>query len=468
MTWSQSAFRKISLESRTTPVNVGPGSYNTSTNFSKIRTVRKISQPQSRDFYNRPDLVTPGPGAYNIEPTTTQSRPVSSFFKSRVRRDVYSVDSTNPSPAEYSRQQEWGKKQTIYSQVHHPRQRKYQPHIPDNANYLDEQGRLVRRNAPKRTEADIGPGTYETATQSQIRPSTINASKRNHNIFMTKRANTPAPAQYSPADVNYKIPIKIKGENKSNSKTPEINQSIGLYFTTKIPRSQSPIFRTKVARDSYTSLSDTPGPGAYTINQEPQHTLQKTDLGEREVVFGSTSVRFDNPSTDVPGPGAYTPQNIKPKSRGPASVLQNRAPNKELFPGQEGPSPGDYNIPDPNKQKPQKSPAFQSKEIRMGSDSNDVPGPGEYDLDFPVEERETRIFATRYDNTGDWIKTTMTDAPSPEGYTINRDMKGPRYSISRSDRFRKNSKKTGLGPGQYNLDTPFLKQSFNSAVPKLY
>lgn len=469
MTWSQAAFRKISLESNTTPANVGPGSYNTSTNFSKIRTVRKQNVPQSRDFYNRPDLVTPGPGAYNIEVQSNQYRPVSSFFKSRVRRDVYAVDSTNPSPADYSRHTEWGKKQTIYAQMHHPRARKYQPHIPDNANYLDEQGRLIRKTALKRTEADIGPGTYETATESSVRPSTINASKRDHDIFKTKRATTPAPAQYSPSVVDYKIPIKIKGEDKSTQRIPDINQSVGLFHTTKIPRSQSPIFKTKVARESYTSLSETPGPGAYTISAETGNKpIRKNDLGEREVIFGSTAVRFDNFETDAPGPGEYTPQNIPAKSRGPASVMMNRAPKRELFENVDSPSPGDYDLPETNKQRPQQSPAFKSREVRMADGKNDTPGPADYSLDFPVEGKGARIFATRYSNKGDWTTANMSDAPSPEGYTIDRGMHGLRYSISRSDRFRKPPKKTALGPGEYDVDKPFLKQSFNSAVPKLY
>ena len=461
MTWKQGSFRKINFDTPTaTTKRVGPGAYNIS---KSPKTPKRYpnSSLSLRDCLPRPDLVTPGPGAYNVEQDFRKNKSKSSFFKSRSTREIYRVTNNGPSPAEYSTQPEWTAQQNRYAQVHHPRRKKYQPHFQENANYLDEHGRLVRRNAPKRTAADIGPGTYETATESRPQTTLINTRKRDDDVFSVKKRETLSPEKYTVREVSYKIPVKIKGENKGEERKVEINQSIGLMTKTKIPKKPSPIFANHLERESYNDVNDVPGPGAYLAISEEKNIPDDAEVG---VGFLSRSVRFGDSYTDTPGPGEYTPKTTSSLSQGPASVLKNRELMKDPFPVNDIVGPGQYTLPEP-KIKPQLSPAFQSRDARMPSSDNGVPGPSDYDVDFPVE-RPSSIMHTRYAVKDDWVNYQMSVAPSPEEYTIDRELHGKKYSIRALEKPLKKTLKTP-GPGAYETESTFLKQSYNAAVPKL-
>ena len=466
MTWAQESTRKFDFAEQRTSKKVGPGSYDISKAYErKTKSALLQTFPSGeRNAFPRPEIVTPGPGAYQIESVSTKKRPMSSFFQSRVAREVYKVTNTVPGSDVYSQLTEWGKVKKGVPPPNRPKRHQRPAHVPETANYLDEKGRLVRRKERKRTEADIGPGTYSPQDTTTVCVAEINKTNRPEDVFNVGKEKFPGPTQYSIPEVNTKLPVTIG--NKTNSTlVKEITQAIGKQEYYKIPKGHNSIFMSKVPRKVYEVEDDVPGPGAYKDDEvgaiKPKKKEEYYDTG---VVFGTRSVRFDDFSTPSPGPPAYSPIYLSTHDERGASALKNRAKMPDLFPGNDVVGPGAYDMPT-TKLKPQLSPAFADKEPRLPSSENDLPGPADYSLDLYPEEKKASIFATRYSRYNDWALYNMSEAPSAEEFNIDRSLGGRGWTISRNKRFRKDKGNGFPAPGQYDYNQPFVKPSFNSAVP---
>ena len=468
MTWAQASTRKFDFVDSRTSSKVGPGSYDITKAYErKTKSALLQTFPSGeRNAFPRPEIVTPGPGAYNYDQESNVKRPASSFFQSRSTRDVYKVTNNVPGADTYSQLTEWGKIKKGVPPPNRPKRRQRVPHVPETANYLDEKGRLVRRKERKRTEADIGPGTYSPQDTTWVQTSEINRSNRNEDVFNVRKIDTPGPTKYTIPDVNTKLPITIS--NKTGSVlVHEITQAIGKPTHYTVPKGQNSIFKSKVNRKSYYDVDDeVPGPGAYKDEEigaiKPKTKSEFYDTG---VVFGTRSVRFDKNLTDSPGPSYYSPKVLSKRDERAASALKNRAKTPNIFPGNDVVGPGAYDIPE-EKLKPQLSPAFADREPRLPSSENDIPGPADYNIDFPVE-KPASVFETRYSKYNDWAFSNMSDAPSAEKFTIDRSLGSRGWTISRNRRFRPNKDDGMAAPGQYDYHEPFVKPSFNSAVHNL-
>ena len=465
MTWAQESTRKFDFAESRTSKRVGPGSYDISKAYErKTKSALLRTFPSGeRNAFPRPEIVTPGPGAYELEANSSKKRPMSSFFQSRVSRDVYKITSTVPGSDVYSQLTEWGKVKRGVAPPNRPKRHQRPPHVPETANYLDEKGRLVRRKERKRTEADIGPGTYSPQDTSTVSVAEINKTKRTDDVFNIGKDTNPGPTKYSIPDVSSKLPVTI-GNRTGSVLVKEITQAIGKPDNYKIPKGHNSIFMSKVQRKVYDVEGDVPGPGAY--NDEAVGAIKpkpKEEYYDTGVVFGTRSVRFDDPSTPSPGPPAYSPIYQSTHDERGASALKNRAKMPDIFPGNDVVGPGAYDMPT-QKLKPQLSPAFADKEPRLPSSENDLPGPADYTIDQYPDEKQAYIFETRYSMQNDWAFNNMSVAPSAEAFYIDRSLGGRGWTISRNQRFRKDKDNGNPAPGQYNYNEPFVKPSFNAAV----
>ena len=467
MTWAQTSDRKLKLSDDTTSSRVGPGSYNiTSSLLKQVNTRRRQTfSSLERDIFPRQELVTPSPGAYNFTQVSKSlnGRPESSFFQSRTNREFLKpMNASFPSPASYSQICEWGKVKVAHRPPNRPKRKEYVPCFKEEMNFLDEKGRLVSRKVKPVTEADIGPGRYHPFDEAPVKVHEINRTKRDFDTFSTGIVYAPPSNKYTIPEVNTKIPLKI-GE-KHKEKEPEICDRLSDPIAYKPPRGQTSTFRSRIARDFFKEFeNDNPAPGTYVTNILPEK--RPNPYGDCGVVFGRRSVRFDKSSTDVPAPTSYDPQYDVRHNDGPASVLKNRAKVPELFPGNDIVGPGTYDI-DRKSVKPQMSPAFADGETRLPDYNNGHPGPADYDTQWN-EEKDVTIFATRYSNIENWALSSTVDNPSPQDFDIKSDLGKRGFTIAKEKRFVTKKKEKTPEPGDYDVHQPFIKPSFNSAVPKL-
>jgi hypothetical protein len=99
----------------------------------------------------------------------------------------------------------------------------------------------------------------------------------------------------------------------------------------------------------------------------------------------------------------------------------------------------------------------------MVESDNALPGPGEYTI-VQVQKQGQHFLATRYPKEGDWIATSISEAPSPETYNIDRSLVKTAALFPKSE-FCKQIKMEKLGPGSYNTaQSSLVRHSYNSGV----
>lgn len=460
MCWAQTSDRKINLFPSQTSPKVGPGSYNIpSSSIKKSKTSLSNKNFKPRDCLPRGDFVTPGPGAYNFYETEIKSRPASSFFKSRTTRGT-KVKSDTPAACDYGHLREWTQAQKRLAQTHHPKRKKIYTSPPPTANFLDEKGRLVRRDAIKHTEADIGPGTYDTAIEGIVHRKNLNTPSHSPDLFSIGNRSAPSSTKYTPITVDHRLPVKIKGEGKDIPNYKTVSQELTPPTYMRPKTGQNPVFQSSIPRKIYPDPPKTPGPADHV--QEEKGPSYGSFPG---VIFGSRSVRFDNPDNGVPGPSDYEIVNPETDLEGSAAVMKNRSFEKNPWPSNSTPNdigPGTYNSPE-EEIRPQMSPMFASRSERMDNSDNGVPGPADYNISRD-NIHDVTIINSRYPKFGDWINQNISVAPSPENFTIDRNLGGSRLTISRNKRSREEKRLNTPGPGAYELTPKLLKHSYNSGV----
>jgi hypothetical protein len=125
--------------------------------------------------------------------------------------------------------------------------------------------------------------------------------------------------------------------------------------------------------------------------------------------------------------------------------------------------PGRYSPDGSRKMARQQSPAFADGAVRLGSSDNHLPGPADYCIPG-LENSKELVYNTRYKKNGDWIAMSMSDAPSPEAYTIDRSLSRTAAKFPTSE-FDKQTSIQKVGPGSYDTALSSVnKPTYNSGV----
>ena len=470
MTWSQESKRKLNISILTTSNNVGPGSYDTNiSTLKKSLPKKKLTEIKPREFLPQPDLVTPGPGTYSINFNNNNNiKSKSSFFKSRQKRSIYEVIET-PSAVDYNKVDEWGKNYNLNKNfINKPKKRPHSTIHFEPANYLDEKGRLIHKKSSIKTENDIGPGYYfKLNSNISDKIYHFNRSNRTQDLFGVLNNKNPSPDKYNNNIIkdNLKIPIKIKdnGGPSLNINENVSQEIINLNNNLKF-KNESFQFKSKVSREIYNENNDLPGPGTHFNTTTSNNNNNIKSLSS----FGSRSNRFPkNKNLNLPGPSDYLlPEKII-EEKNTSSFLSNQ--NSSILPSNStpqniGPGTYDYEI---NNTKYKFQSNFNSKTERMPNKDNGIPSSSTYNINRD-KQISKNIFSTRYNNIKDWAFEGENISPSPENYNISRNLNSKGFTISKSNRFMNKKIKNNIGPGTYFQETPFLKKSFNSSVPKNY
>lgn len=273
--------------------------------------------------------------------------------------------------------------------------------------------------------------------------------------------STPSPDTYlTNYSTSSKLAVRIKGQYPEKQQKL-MTEAIGKPTERKIPKKPNSIFQTSIPRDIYPKPDvDTPGPGAFNIRQERTQSPSYV-----RSAFGNNGRRFSDSKTDSPSPADHA--NIREYQQGGPnhSVFASRS----LPPSDEGGTPaqvgpGRYDPTAGERMRPQKSPAFADRSVRMGSDDNGIPGAADYTL-APIKGRSTSVLNERYPRVGNWMALAESCAPSPENYSVARPLNRG-WTMARAGREAKKAKKDRVGPGTYETaTTAFRVRSYNAGVP---
>jgi hypothetical protein len=94
-----------------------------------------------------------------------------------------------------------------------------------------------------------------------------------------------------------------------------------------------------------------------------------------------------------------------------------------------------------------------------------VPPATAYDTDRATT-KPILVLNGRYPECGDWVIGQLPCSPSPENYTVDRDLTGPPFTFPKNV-IRKDRPKEAIGPGSYEAGpAPLIRKSYNAGVPR--
>ena len=108
MSWKKNSNRNFNLNQNTTPINIGPGSYNIEEKNNKFNNLIN-NTPRKCIPFGQKNEKSPGPGSYEINNNELLKDKPTNSFKSQTKREVYNFIS-NPSPTDYNNIENWNKK----------------------------------------------------------------------------------------------------------------------------------------------------------------------------------------------------------------------------------------------------------------------------------------------------------------------------------------------------------------------
>jgi hypothetical protein len=451
MTWAQAVGRTPEPPLSSTPPCVGPGSY--AVPPASIPLVRRRDCSFYRDArvtIPPPSIVTPGPGAYS-DPAPKPPRP-SYFFRGKTQRAPYAVAreaASFPSPADHNRPLAWP---CPHAEGPAPPPR---PRPAQRPRLLP--GGVVSREMPKGGPECVGPGSYDDARVPMSRHTTINARAR---MTALARPNEgPAPDAYEAFFVDSRIPRRIREKREEREK--EVNDMIGRPIGLEIPKRSHSVFQRSIERVPFAiSREDVPGAGTYP----QERTWGKPAPSPLWPSFGSRSLPVDGPKSVSPGP-IYALEYPTPERKGAGtfSFLSKSLPTPviERTPADIG--PGTYDAYRPLVY-PRQSPAFADASTHVLFPESFVPAPTDYTVEIR-RDRVAMVHGMRDPVLGDWALSAMSDAPSPEKYTICRDLPGPKRLFPKAGPPPEHGI-ASIGPGSYYRPASLLRKSFNSGVPR--
>lgn len=274
-------------------------------------------------------------------------------------------------------------------------------------------------------------------------------SQKNPNaVFSGNPLDSVGPGQYNPKVVDDIYGSKGTAWHKSNSKREihpsnmSSNLGPGTYTDLRgnsiYKLKSSPAFASTCKRESYIPTNDeedysnlddnldkdgTPGPGQYFINSFESTGRKPSTVYQK---FGSGSKRFTHKTDNIPGPGHYSASSKPPLSgadyKAPFASAGPRFTDKQKI----TPGPGHYDffehVENKKKKQANKDGAFGCSESRFtGKFNEEVPGPGQYDLDNKIGihnmayHKSSAVFASKVVK-GKVIPSTS--GPPPGSYNI--------------------------------------------------
>jgi hypothetical protein len=403
---------------------------------------------------------------------------VHSFFKSRSKRlmDTIAQKGANlPSPADYGKVRPWARLREEKDELPsvrslsavasiRPTPIRRPARVEHHCNYLDAKGRLVYRPGPHATPDDIGPGSYDDMTRPPSRISEINHVGRRTGYG--DPSDVPSPDSYCIAPLETRLPPRI-GEKLPPERPIEVHDTMIGAPGWRVPKRPNSAFQTSVPRRPFgidPRENRNPGPGDYSA-VDSFARIPHFEPGES---FGSREVRFPRTRQNTtPSPSDYTivfPR-PEPSRAGTSHFLSRTEQRGSVSDTPEGIGPGSYEAP-PRRNCPRNSPAFADRSLRTTAAQYVTPSPADYPL--PVAPLKLAgVRATRYPVHGDWVLANLSDAPSPENYTIERGI-GKRRSTFPKAEFVKERRIEKVGPGSYETATSnLIKKSFNANVPRV-
>lgn len=419
--WSMGTATKMVKSKSTSNLAPGPGAYN-----GNFREVKKKSPGWKMGTQSRPGLHhdghTPGPGAYAHDDKKYGPKYVMGI-KTQVD---FSYLKATPGPGNYlSTTALLGVQGKGYSFGGKKEFSQLGRNFPGPGTYeirsaisMREKGKSFGRDSKTRGDSTDrylksvpGPGSYNNTAEM------LKSAAPRFGFGSEKKGNLPNSRQATPGPGTY--------EQKVHGKTAPR----GLL----VPRRP----------DSAPAYGrGTPGPGQYNDTLTTKKSAPKFGMG--------TSKARADPSKDLlrsPAPNAYSPSRNQTLIKSPSYVM-GTGKRRPLSSRNPNPGPGAYSYTDRVS-----TPAWGMRGKCKNRDSNDTPGPGQYDpLSQTIKEKAPAIrIGTEEKIAND--KTTKRIVPGPGQYD-NPKVKiikaSPSYGFGTGSRDKSN-KGSNPGPGHYHI-----------------
>lgn len=476
MLFSLNSERTFSNINKSTPENVGPGVYDITPVMGKKQKMKApFGTRGDRSIYPKPDSEAPSPCEYEPKPLKS-SLAITSVFMSESNRKTFSSNS-NPDPTKYSHIEGWGAIPTQNAPKKPYKILKTQKPVTGYIGQSDitcyvtnEKGEWVPSKKKKKTNDDLGPGSYFKTNTNQQQTGSISIGHGPKRDIFKMNESFPGPGSYTPKNNNSKIPIKISSITR-NSLSNQNNGPESTFLDLKEwvePEYEGTAgFKSRDVRIAFKDPEPTPAPTAY---YRPPRQYISSGNG-----FGCKAERSTLSSlNNNPGPGSYDSKvrwinkdktlSIK-KVTGRSNTSLSEINNSNQIPG-----PGKYNTSiSLLKDNMHPSSVFESRVQRGEEKLDDTPGAGAYnpriiDHDHAVP---ALIHESRNDNQAAWVDKNKIENPSPDYYQKVDIKPGKGKTISSTTRDRPDRDQFP-GPGAYNVLHASLKtKCFNSRVPKV-
>jgi hypothetical protein len=457
MTWKQAAPRRLTLVSTATPPRIGPGSYSLPAGAIPLAKYRNAPLfRQERVTLPPPDIVTPGPGAYT--PSEKNPSTPNCFFRSGPTRTLFSFppgSATYPSPADHGRLVNWPGGRVS---VPHSRAMSKVPHLATFWKPADQ--RTVNGALSSKSFESAGDVSDVDEGAPLSRYTTINCSDRHTDTTGAQLADNPGPDSYVLSFADSRIP-RVIGERREIPNRSEFSE-LTSPRNPKMPTRPHSVFQSSFERQPFGSdPENVPAPGTYVprtgMVQKPQSRVAPP--------FGTGAVQSDRShATPSPGP-VYDLQSptIERKAIGTSHFRSKSVPLRPIESTTCEVGPGRYSLVAP-KVVPRKSPAFADGSDRDMFIGDGLPGPSDYNLE-KSRIKPMLVHGMRHPVIGDWAFSVTSDAPSPENYTIDRELVPHAHLFPKSPPPNDQQKPT-IGPGAYHRPGSLIKKSYNSGVPR--
>lgn len=455
MNWRRETGRDFSLYSKTTPDNIGPGTYDIE--FPDvIKSSRRVAfgSGLERQTYSEKREETPDPGVYSASYIDSRIG-YSSGFKSNSERKIFEIPN-NPSPADYGKLEDWSvkRKNTIV------KTEKLRPDSPmvgqDILGYeYKEDGKLRPVKKQFNGPSYIGPGSYTPRYDNKYSTRYHSMKEPFRDILQLTNSDTPGPGSYNPMSLTSARKSKISSRYAHWKINESLSGDIGPQEWVPAGRKRpTSSFQSQSARDIFADKRGNPSPDLYQRYTDPVRRPES----QIHTGFGQRSDRFRSLKSDAPGPGSYEAKPVKWLSG--SGKINNKGNFKSFNAANNYPGPGSYNLDNtwgPHDNKP--SSAFATSRRTVHKDS--TPGPGSYNIGGTLGKKGgTEILGNSLDH-GSFLRSAQMSNPSPDSYQDVRLLLNKGVTISKLDRFKETINNTP-GPGSYNVGaSSLIKKSYN-------
>ncbi|OHS94626.1 hypothetical protein TRFO_11010 [Tritrichomonas foetus] len=429
--------------SKSTPRQVGPGTYEPNFQNTPEETIFPFSSTTRRELWNIPDAPNIGPGCY--EPKKRAKSNISTIPMDRNNRDYFKDYRNTPSPADHSVITEWGKKKPATGMTNRP------PRYQRDNLYIPE---LI---------ITPGPGEYNTNTDGPSKGTSFGKSLSPQRI--PERYNgIPGPGKYGKIETH--IPNRPSPAFKTKSRgelfhAAEYDATMIGHVAWTVEENELRPFNCNSKRELQFFIPDTPGPDVYTARKPKKQPKQQAQA------FGSSREFYDYAMNDNPGPGYYGEE--KPRKTRPSSA--NKAQKKDMWTsGFITPSAPDYDITrtgfaEKKIKMRTPNPQFKGEPVLRDCLTNREPNPGPaFYVKVSKKNKQTIPKRTRF-KEGEYISgIKMSQNPAPTDYdaTIGKEKKTKGGVIRRNARFDPKDRTPKVSPASYqNNNCDMIKPSYN-------